>query len=477
MKKQPNILFFMTDQMQGRVLDPQHPCDTPHIERLMARGVRFSRAYTPNAVCSPARASLMTGLLPHNHGVLEVVHVVDDDQCVLRTDRRHWAQRLSEAGYHNGYFGKWHVERSNDLNSFGWHVDGGRESPLYRDSSRQQLAGEKDSAYSLRFDLREPSGYREGLFYGVVNSPPENRGMGITTHLAHQFIEEAIDRNEPWCCMVSLTEPHDPFVCGQEAYELYDIDAIELPVNAEDTLQDKPGLYRKLAACWAHMTAVEKKEAMACYWGSISEIDAQLGRLLDLLEKTGQLDDTIVVFTSDHGELLGAHGLYCKNISAFEEVYHIPLVISGEQVRSGAVSSARVGLHDIGPTLLEMVGCQPLSDLDSRSFAGVLQADKDTEFTTGFAEYHGGRYRLTQRIYWRDDWKFIFNGFDYDELYDLKNDPHELVNLAALPAYGEKRHELMREVWQHIKTSGDTSLLNSHYPALRLANCGPDAVL
>ena len=119
MSKRPNLLFLMADQMQGRVLEPGHPCQTPYFDQLAARGVRFQRAYTPNAVCSPARASLMTGLLPHNHGVLEVIHCVDDDQCNLRTEHPHWAQRLVEKGYRTGYFGKWHVERSDDLNRFG----------------------------------------------------------------------------------------------------------------------------------------------------------------------------------------------------------------------------------------------------------------------------------------------------------------------------------------------------------------------
>ncbi|HCK09585.1 MAG TPA: sulfatase, partial [Candidatus Latescibacteria bacterium] len=131
MADRPNILFLMTDQMQGRVLDPGHVCQTPNFDRLAKRGMRFPRAYTPNAVCSPARASLMTGLLPSTHGVLEVTHCVDDDQCVLRTEYPHWAQSLEAVGYNTGYFGKWHVERSNDLTQFGWQVDGGQASSLY----------------------------------------------------------------------------------------------------------------------------------------------------------------------------------------------------------------------------------------------------------------------------------------------------------------------------------------------------------
>ena len=106
----PNILFLMTDQMQGRVLEPDNPCQTPNLDRLAARGMRFRPRLHANAVCSPARASLMTGLLPHNHGVLFVEHTVDADQAVLRSQHPHWAERLTDAGYNTGYFGKWHVE-------------------------------------------------------------------------------------------------------------------------------------------------------------------------------------------------------------------------------------------------------------------------------------------------------------------------------------------------------------------------------
>lgn len=102
----------MTDQKQGRELDPGHPCHTHNFDTLCSRGVRISRAYSPNPVCSPSRASLMTGLLPHSHGGLTVTHYVDQDQSCLRTDHPHWAQRLADAGYRTGYFGKWHVERT-----------------------------------------------------------------------------------------------------------------------------------------------------------------------------------------------------------------------------------------------------------------------------------------------------------------------------------------------------------------------------
>lgn len=124
MNPKPNILLILPDGMQAKPLEADHICRTPTFDRLARRGVRFSRAYTPAPTCSPARASLMTGLLPHNHGVLQVEHSVDDDQSVLRTEHPHWAQSLVQNGYHTGYFGKWHIERSYRLGDFGWQVNG-----------------------------------------------------------------------------------------------------------------------------------------------------------------------------------------------------------------------------------------------------------------------------------------------------------------------------------------------------------------
>jgi arylsulfatase A-like enzyme len=475
----PNILFLMTDQMQGRVLDPDHVCKTPNFDRLASQGVRFTRAYTPNAVCSPARASLMTGLLPHSHGVLEVIHCVDEDQCNLRRSFPHWAQRLAAAGYKTGYFGKWHVERTDDLTQFGWQVNGCAASDLYRRKQEEAGGGNKSSGtFSVEKTNDLPVGYSKSLLYGVTDTPVEKRGVGITTELGLDFLKEQTGSEDPWCCFVSITEPHDPFVTGQEAYDRYDVDAIPLQPNVSNELIGQPNLYRKAGITWLDMDERQKKEAAACYYASITEIDAQYGRLIDTLEETGQRENTIVVLSSDHGELLGSHGLYCKNIGGFEEVYHIPLTISGPGVPEGTVSDARVGLHDLAPTLLELCGEDPIGDPDSRSFVSALKDDTGSQgpFGRGFAEYHGGRYRLTQRVIWDGPWKLVWNGFDFDELYHLDDDPYEMSNLIDDHANDEIVQSLMHYAWQRIKETNDSALLNSHYPVLRLAPYGPDIV-
>ncbi len=299
--------------------------------------------------------------------------------------------------------------------------------------------------------------------------------MGLVTDLAEEFLRDAVRTDGPWCCVASVPEPHDPFVAGCDAYALYDSPDVQPGENWHDELAGRPGIYRKSARIWDGMDHEQRLQAARCYYASITEIDAQFGRLLGVLEESGRSDDTIVVLTADHGELLGAHGMYCKNFSAAEEIYHIPMIVRGPGLRVGEISSARVGSHDLYPTLLELCGVEGPSYPDSTTFAPALRdAGADARYTTGFAEYSGSRYLLTQRVYWEGEWKFVLNGFDEDELYNLTEDPAELRNLAQDPAHETKRNAMMAEVWRIFERTGDRTLLNSQYPILRIAPVGPE---
>lgn len=473
MPARPNILFLMTDQMQGRVLEPGHPCHTPNFDRLAAGGLRIRNAYAPNPVCSPSRASLMTGLLPHNHGVLEVTHCLDEDQGNLRTDKPHWAQALQRAGYRTGYFGKWHVERSEKLTPFGWEVDGGDEGPLYAQRA-VELAGNAKPRHAFECKIGVPEGYNSALLYAVTGQPPEQRGMGVCTSLALDFLNTQRGGKDPWCCFVSVTEPHDPYVCGQEAFDRYDAEKLPLPPTSAADLAQAPGLYRKIALYLEVLTDRQKREAAACYYALISEIDSQYGRLLDWLDANGQAENTIVVLTSDHGDQLGAHGLWFKNVGAYEETYNIPMVLRGPGIAQG-VTNARVGLHEVGGSLLELAGLEAPRAPDGRPFTPLLRdpANQAANFRTGYAEYYGNRLRLTQRVVWDGPWKFVFNGFDMDELYNLDKDPFERANRIADPACRDVLRGLTQQLWRTIRDTGDHALWNSQYPVLRAAPYGP----
>ncbi len=470
-----NILFLMTDHTQGRLLDPAHPCQLPNLTRVMDRGIRFQNAYTSNAICSPARAGVMTGLLPHNHGVLTVTHVVDNDQCCLRLDKPHWAQRLVDAGYRTGYFGKWHVERTNQLEDFGWQVNGVAGGEIYK-AKVAEVVQDREWKWHIQKELTEPPGYNVGKLYGVHNIPPEERKMGVICSCALDFLDDVMGKDEPWCCFVSVPEPHDPFMVGKDAFNLYDVDSIELPPNLHDELAGRPGIYRKAARVWQHMTDREHREAAACYWALNTEIDQQFGRVLKTIEDAGELDNTLIVMTTDHGELLGAHGMYCKNFSGSEEIYNIPLIVAGPNVAEGVVSHARVGSHELGPTILDHVDAPPIDAPDSQSFAALLPdpAAGEDQFQQGYAEYFGGRMILTQRIVYDGPWKFVFNGFDFDELYNLEDDPYEMTNLAEAPEHQEVLQHMCALMWKYVDRTDDRSLKNSHYPILRVAPFGPN---
>lgn len=477
MNQRPNILLVVADGMQARTLDPNHPCQTPHLQRLGERGVRIRNAYTCLPTCSPARASMMTGLLPHNHGVLEVEHGVDADQSVLRANHPHWAQRLRDAGYATAYFGKWHIERSGDLDRFGWDTVETRGAKAHRDSSQtgSAVADVALDPATVRV-YHGPDGYNDTLQYGVTDVPPCERPIGRPAAQAGEFLQHA-SRDRPWCCCVSYYEPNEALIVGREAHRQYDADTLPLPASLRDDLRDRPAIYRREQAIWKDLPDTVWRQALACYYGRITEIDDQVGRLINVLETTGNIDNTLVIFTADHGRYMGAHGLDAHNFGAFEEAYNIPMVAAGPGIARGVATDARVGIQDLCPTICELASVDPIRVPDSRSFAPLLTdpATAASTFRQGYAEYHGTRFRMTQRIYWENEWKFVFNGFDYDELYNLENDPHEMRNLIDHPETVDRARHMMTRIWARIRETDDRTLLNTHYHSMRFARVGPSA--
>ncbi len=475
----PNILIILADGMQADTVEPDHVCLTPHLEALAGRGIRFRNAHTTCPTCSPARASLMTGLLPHNHGVLEVEHGRDDDQCVLRTEHPHFAQRLSEAGYQTGYFGKWHVERTQDVSQFGW-----RES-VVKGAAHVQGIG-KGEAGPKSFELDEslsgyvegPRGYRRILHWGVTDTPLDQRYPGLTVLDAEQFLTRQLDQSDPWCCCVSFSEPNEALVVGRESWNRYDANSVPLPQNFFDDLSDRPNIYQREQQIGRDVTEQHWRAARACYFGRITEVDSLVQRLLAKVEDAGKLDETVVIFLADHGRYVGAHGFDAHNFGAFEEIYKIPLIMAGPGLATGTNCGAQVSIADLGATICGLAGAEPIAVADSRSFQSMLGAPDiiPHAFETGYAEYHGTRFPLMQRILWQGDWKFVFNGFDFDELYNLDDDPHEMRNLAGDADQRQRIESMMSEIWRRVRDTGDRAIYESHYFSMRLACVGPDAV-
>jgi arylsulfatase A-like enzyme len=318
MDTMPNVLLFVADGLQGRcVRDDAVVC--PNMKRLAAGGVDVRGAYTPLPTCSPARASLMTGLLPHNHGVLQVEHGVDQDQAVLREHCPHWAQHLQQAGVTTALFGKWHVERSGRLNEFGWTESANLGAQAHAAASQQGVAAAAEIPIdaSLSRHHTGPRGYNDQVHYGVTDVPPSERGVSGPADHATEFLQRQLSlpagERRPWCCVASYYEPNEAMIVGREAYGLY-AEAVRrrtlpLPANLHDDLLDKPNMYRREAGIFSGLSDDEWRQARACYYGRITEVDHELGRLLAVLEEAGELAETIVIVTADHGKYVGAHGL------------------------------------------------------------------------------------------------------------------------------------------------------------------------
>ena len=471
-----NVLLFIMDACQASALESGSGCLTPNFDRLAERGIRFNRAYCPSPTCSPSRASLMTGLLPHNHGVLEVEHGRDADQCNLRVDHPHWAQRLADAGYSTSYFGKWHIERSGELEKFGWQHHRVKGSSHHAGLG----AGKEPSAQNLELDPAltryhsGPDGYNDILHYGVTDVSPGDRYPAFTTEQALRFLIENRRDDKPWCMTASFSEPNEALVVSRSTFEKYDVDNIPLPENLRDPLENRPNLYKRQQQIAADLTDDEWRMARACYFGRITELDEQFGRIYQWLKMSGELEKTLIIVTADHGRYVGGHGFDAHNFGPFEEIYRIPMIVAGPDIPAGKESESLVGFHDLGPTILEMCGASQIEVPDSESFAPVL-SDPDFETRKNlFAEYHGTRFPLAQRILWEGDWKFVFNGFDFDELYNLADDPNEMNNLIDDPEQESRTRSMMAQVWKWIQDTGDRALEETHYFSMRMGKVGPN---
>lgn len=437
----------------------------PNLGRLRDEGIWFPNAYTSNAICSPARASLLTGLLPHNHGMVDCTHAVEPYRAHFCEDNKTVSGRLKEEGYYLGYFGKWHIERTHRLEMFGFdEYVTERDLPHFPRTIRQTVT------------IRD-KGYHDKILCGVSEEPEAETEEAYVFDKGIDFIARASqDRDRPWCLFVSTYAPHDPYVAPKALADLYPLREIALPDSFGDEMADKPGIYRRLRTVWDELTPDDCRKAIACYYACCTLVDRQIGRIVQALKDVGQHDDTIVVFLSDHGDLLGAHGLFCKGVPPFEEVYNIPLLIRWPQSQwRGRRCDTYVSMHDIAPTLLEMADCAPLERTDGESIVPYLTGAAPPETKTAFAEFHGQRFFYTQRILWKNGLKYVFNGFDEDELYDLNRDPGEMSNRIRDPAYRGSVEELARAMWDVIKRTGDYNMYDSDYFMFRFAPLGPEA--
>ena len=463
----PNLLFLITDQQAAHTIDSSSPCRMPNLQQLAANGTRFERCYTINPICSPTRASLLTGVLPHTHGMVDCTHAVPEYRARFDANLPVWPRLLQQSGYRTGYFGKWHIERSNRLENFGFDE--------YDVEQYHQVLGlvERTEQMGLRGVVRQ-KGYRDFLLYGVVDAPPEETAEYRLYSRGIDFVEQAATNPEqPWALFLSTEAPHDPYVVPAEYFRRYTPANLPRPASFNDPLSDRPAIYRRLQQVWKSLDWPQFAQATACYYAFCSMIDDQLGRIITTLRKSRQLDNTLIVFLSDHGDYMGAHRLMLKGIPAFEEAYRVPLVMAGPGISVGQTITQTVSLLDLPRTLTQLTTGADF-ECHGRSLLPLLgDIPAKNWCNEAFAECHGQRFYYTQRVLWQENFKYVFNGFDQDELYDLSADPHELHNLAVGAGHRRRLEQMATRMWELVRKTGDDNLLQAQYGMFRFAPVGP----
>ncbi|MBN1670462.1 MAG: sulfatase-like hydrolase/transferase [Kiritimatiellae bacterium] len=474
----PNVLIFMTDHQRGDTVLPASPAKAPNVAKLRKQGVTFSETFCPAPHCCPARATFMTGLYPAQHGVWHNVNVANAITRGLAEGVRTWCEDYADAGYRMWYSGKWHISMTESPVDRGWHVcpgtsgDYSKQRPENRWDAYKTLARQPPPASRGEAQILRP-GYPSYTMYGT------NDGNRHDVKIVDEAIE-AIGRlgteqtDQPWCVFAGCTGPHDPYYVPQRFLDMYDPDKIDLPPSFHDEMRDKPNFYRRTRDLFDQLTEREHREGIRHYLAYCTFLDDQFGRLLDALDRTGQGENTIVMYVADHGDYMGEHGLWCKGVPCFRGAYHVPLIVRWPKgiARPGRTVDELVSLADVAPTLLEAAGLAV-----TRPFVGTSLVPFFTDRLPGewrdalFTQTNGNELYAIQRSVFTKELKFVYNGFDYDELYDLRTDPHEIRNVVDKPEYAADVRRLMRRIWQFSHQTGDTCI--NPYIMVRFAQYGP----
>lgn len=483
--KKPNILVFMTDQQQGDTILPQHPAKTPNVERLRNIGVHFTNTYCPSPHCCPSRATFFTGLYPSQHNIWNNVEVDNALSRGFYDDVVTYTELLQENGYDTIFSGKWHLSGYEGPQDRGFSEilhefisNYGRMEPknspmncTWEDvySGNQPIDGENEEKEFGRI-LR--TGYPK---YFQFSSDPNPFGDTNTVELACERIKKH-NNDSPFFLYVGTVGPHDPYNPPQEFIDLYDIEDIVLPDSFRDPMNGVPALYRRTRDVF-QLTEEEQKESLRRYYAFCSYEDFLFGKLLDTLEQEGKMEDTIVIYLTDHGDYAAAHGLWAKGLPCYREAYQLTAVVGGAGINpKGTVCDELVSLADFAPTILDLAGVSYENNMVGKSLLPFLLGNQaDSWRSEIYTQTNGNEIYGIQRAVWNKKWKFVYNSFDYDILFDLENDPLELKNVIDVPENKAIVREMWRKLWGFARETGDTAICP--YIMVALAPYGPGILL
>ena len=442
----PNVLILLTDSTRADHLgccgDPMRL--TPNLDRLAHQGIRFDRSYATTPLCHPARSALLTGLYPHRNGTLgnglagHNVPRLDQTLPTLYT-------RLADAGYHCAL-----AAQHEGLNPAG-------------------IAELRAGYEPFKARMRQQGFPPPGDPAGSAPTPPEGRILDDLDQVRdYTYIRDGLElldtctrQPNPWLLAIELDGPHAPCLPLRTTWERVDPDAIPMPQGFDHPLDDRAPRYARTraAAGWDQWPTPRRRDAVRLYRAVLAMHDDFLGQVLDRLDARNAAANTLVIFSSDHGEYVGELGLFSKFSAMSECVLRTPLVMRWPQgIKPGRVCRQFVSSVDWMPTLCELAGIAPPQPCHGRSLRPLFLGQTPQQWRQGIAcTYHGDGRRMYTLRSWRDDrHKYVWDPFGRDELFDLQHDPHEQTNLI-------QRHD-MRPIVHALARDMHAALAELHDP-------------
>ena len=460
MEQRKNILMLLTDQHRWDCFGANTGLvQTPNLDGLAEDGVRFTSGYTCNPLCSPARASILTGQYPHEHKV--IVNTGDFNGLSSRLDpaRPTFMSRLSVAGYRVGYCGKWHLGPRRDCPP---GVDVWQNMDLY-----YKMLRDRGIDWTMWDEDKGSMTGPDATFYSKLPISEELAPAAWVADRTIEILDEFAASETPFCIYVSWYGPHFPTTVPEPYFSMYDPESIERPKNFDEDFANKPRVQEKERRRWNAeiMTWPKWQQVIARYRGFCTFIDHHVGRILDRLRELGEYDNTLIIFTADHGGMMGNHTMFNKGFHFYEETVRIPFAARLPRGARGKVYDSFVSNVDICPTVLDYAGLPMIEPMHGLSMLPLLRGEgPESRRDFAFTQFHGYETSLcTQRMLRTRKYKYCYNPMDLDELYDLEEDPDELVNLAVEALMQPVIEELRRKLHDIMVKYGENCINTCAY--------------
>lgn len=470
MSKRKNVILILSDQQRYDTISAyglNTVCKTPHIDALAEEGMKFTNAFTSSAICAPARASVMTGLFPHNHGVIDNFTDIKEGTPLL-------GHCMAKQDYYCGFAGKWHVSPSKQPTDCGFDGKafmgyGFPGSQVFKSLKFNEPPTNAPNYYEeyLKENGFEIPDVSEGFLgnnpalqiqemYARHDGPLESTIEYFVAHETNRLIEKASqNEDKPFFIWTNFWGPHSPSIVPEPYYSMYDPKMIEEHPSYKETFENKPYGHYLSEKMWGLGDYGWEgfADIAAKYYGHCTMIDDMVGMIVDKLKTLGLYEDTIIIYSADHGDCLGAHKLIEKGAFTYDEIYRIPMVVKGLGQQDNA---SFVYLQELMPTLLDIAGTTPKQPVDGYSLLPLMLGTQASNNRTEiYGEYHNHFYVSRQRMVRDNDYQFTFNENDRGELYDFKKDPYQLHNVCYDPAYASIKAEYIEKMSHHMKATND----------------------